>query len=194
MKYDESATVPVRNIFRPEALKRRAEARNQPTLPRFTTPFANVCLWLLIGLLGAGTVAAASASVPVFTNGSALVVPGKAAGSDQSIVALAVLPASADRPHPGDRVSLRIGGERLQRAVTSVEPGILSPTEAQKRFGLPAATAGMIQQPSVIAIVPIEPLPGAAPGTDYTGSTGQVEIRTGSQRLGTFIPLVGRFL
>jgi hypothetical protein len=194
MKYDTSASGAGHTIFRPEALRRRGEARNQPTLPRFTTPFANVCLWLLIGLLAVGAVAAAAASVPVFASGSALVVPGKQIGSTQPVVALAVLPASGVRPQPGDRVSLRIGGVRFQRSVASVEPGVVSPAEAQTRFGLSADTAAMIGQPSVIAVVPIEPLPGTDPASDYMGSAGQINIRTGSQRLGSFLPIVGRFL
>jgi hypothetical protein len=194
MKYDTSASGAARTIFRPDAMRRRAEARNQPTLPRFTTPFANVCLWLLIGLLAIGAVAAASASVPVFASGAAVIVPGKQVDSTQPVVALAVLPATGSRPRPGDKVSLRISGERLQRSVASVEPGVVSPAEAQTRFGLSTEMAAVIEQPSVVAVVPIEPLPGTAPSSDYRGSVGQVEIRTGAQRLGSFLPIVGRFL
>jgi hypothetical protein len=194
MKYDTSASGAGHTIFRPDALRRRAEARNQPTLPRFATPFANVCLWLLIGLLAIGAVAAASASVPVFASGPAVVVAGSQVDSPLPVVALAVLPASGSRPQPGDKVALRIGGARLQRSVASVEPGVVSPAAAQTRFGLSAETAAMIGQPSIIAIVPVDPLPETDPASDYTGSVGQVDIRTGSRRLGSFLPIVGRFL
>jgi hypothetical protein len=194
MKHDESPAAPTRTIFRPDALRRRAEARNQPTLPRFTTPFANLCLWLLIGLLAIGAGAAASARAPVFVNGSALLIPGANAGSARPLVALAVLPATADRPHPGDRVSLRIGGETLQRSVTTVEPGVLSPAAAQTRFGLSGNAARVLDQPSVFAVVSVEPLPAAHSASDYTGSVGELEVRTGSRRLGSFLPIVGRFL
>ncbi|MDP9368255.1 MAG: hypothetical protein M3Q03_08275 [Chloroflexota bacterium] len=187
---------PTRTIFRPEAIQRRARAANQIVLPRFTTPLAAMCIWLLVGLLGAGGVAAWLARVPVTVSAPAALVTttDRSAGDLEEVVGLVFLPPPLATPmRPGREVVLVIGDETLHGVLESVEPRISGPAEVQQRFSLSGAAAQAVSQPSLVGLVQIEPRPGGLPATSYVGSTGRAEVSGGTRRLASFLPGAGQF-
>jgi hypothetical protein len=187
-----------REIFRPDARRRFGEARERTVLPRFVSPRFIAGLWTLIALFLAGGLLAWLARIPVYASGSAVVVDRQASAqySDGGIVVAAFLPPeNLSRLYAGQQLLLQLkSGERLRRQVFSVEPLIMSPAEAQKRFALNNALAASVgAQPSAVALCRLEPLPNDLPPDAYIGSIGRVEVETGTRRVISLMPLVGRF-
>lgn len=174
------------------------QARAQAVLPRFIAPPAPLCLWLLLGCLIAVGVLAWMARVPVYRNGIATVVDSNASDlyqKDEELIVAFFPPQSKSEMRAGQNLSLKLdpNGPPLVRAVSFIEPGILSPADARKKFNLDDATARTYQSPSAIAIArlgkPGEELPASA----YEGIVVEARVEIGSQRLIALLPVVGRF-
>jgi hypothetical protein len=173
-------------LFRPEALRRYSEQRQQAVLPQFIAPRTLRSLWVLLGvILGAGVVGL-FAPVPIYTAGTGVVVYGP--GEVRLVV---FLPAAAlARLHPGQAVSWPggPGGARQQGRVMAVEPAILSPAEAQRRFNLSPSAAGAVTAlAAVVSVAWTAPDP-ALPAATYAGSRYPVDVETGSAPLLRWLP------
>lgn len=178
---------PRRQVFRQEAMRAYAEANNRPVLPRFTTPFAIACCWMLAILLAASTVLVFSAHVPLTTSGMAIVA---GYGSDETVTVLVVLPPGSDAAvETGDEVILRFGGNADAHLLASVEEAPARPDAIAKRFGLDAETAGAIPPRSTIGVVRVEDLSFQI----SPSAVGRAEIEVGTQRVAAILPVVGRF-
>jgi hypothetical protein len=83
-----------RPIFRPEAVRRYAEAREQSVLPKFVSPRIMVALWALVVLLILSGVATWFTSTPVYASGLAIVVDtrNKLTNIEEGMAILALLP------------------------------------------------------------------------------------------------------
>jgi len=172
------------------------QARAQTVLPRFIAPPAPLCLWLLLSCLITASVLAWMARVPVYRNGLATVVGSNERDQkDEELIVAFFPPESKSEMRAGQNLSLKLDpvGPPLIRAITVVEPGILSPAEARKKFNLDDAGARSYQSPAAIAIArlgrPSEKLPASA----YQGIVVDARIEIGSQRLIALLPVVGRF-
>jgi hypothetical protein len=176
-----------RTIFRAGALEGYRQAREETVLPRFIAPPAPLCLWLLLGCLLCASVLAWFARVPVYRNGIATV-------KDDLVIA-SFPPESKAEMRTGQQLSFKLDptGPPLVRPITIVEPEILSPANARKKFQLDDVTARSYQGPAAVAIArlgrPNENLPASA----YEGTVVEARIEIGSQRLITFLPIVGSF-
>ena len=120
-------------------------ARAQTVLPRFIAPPAPLCLWLLLGCLFTVSGLAWLARVPVYRNGVATVVNSNE--DDQLIVAF-FPPESKSEMRAGQNLSLKLdpAGPPLVRTIVAIEPEILSPAGARKRFNFDDATAVSTQK------------------------------------------------
>jgi hypothetical protein len=138
------------------------------------------------------------ARVPVYRNGLATVV--ESSGSDQDpkdreLIVAFFPPESQAEMRTGQNLSLKIDpkGPPIVRAIAVIEPGILSPAEARKKFKLDDATARSYQGPAAVAIArlgrPSENLPASA----YRGTVVEARVEIGSQRVLALLPVVGRF-
>jgi hypothetical protein len=180
-------------IFRAEAVERHLRGRDRVVLPRFGAPHLALPLCLLVVLLATIGAGAWFARVPVSIAGSAVVIdqtPNSSGGA--GIAALVVFPADRVRQlSPGQTATLRFSADLgpLKRPIVAVEPGIVGPAEAARRFSLPPQT---VTGPAIVALVELEPLPGDLPHSAYVGIVGRVEIDAGSRRVGSYLPLVGR--
>src|SRR5688572_11069281 len=165
-----------RTIFRSGAVEAYMHARAQTVLPRFIAPPAPLCLWLLLGCLFTVTGLAWLARVPVYRNGIATVVNSN---EDELIVAF-FPPESKSEMRAGQNLSLKLdpAGPPRVRTIAAIEPAILSPAGARKRFNFDDATACAYQGPAAFVIArlgkPSETLPASA----YEGTVvaAQVEI------------------
>jgi hypothetical protein len=158
-------------------------------------------LWVLLGLLGAGGVAAWLARVPVYAVGQAIIVPAaepsRQPGADVQIVAF--LPAEyLPRLCPGQSLFAQLNhdqpGGRLKRPINVVEPELCSPETAGKRFPAGLAAAGAITRPAAVVVARWEPVVGGLPGPAYFGSVLPVEVEVGSRRMLSLLPFVGALL
>lgn len=181
-----------RTIFRSGAVEAYMHARAQTVLPRFIAPPAPLCLWLLLGCLFTVSGLAWLAHVPVYRNGIATVVNSE--GEDEKLVVVFFPPESKSEMRAGQNLSLKLdpAGPPLLRTIAAIEPGILSPADARKKFNLDDATARTYQSPAAVVIArlgkPSETLPASA----YEGIVVEAQVEIGSQRLITLLPVVGR--
>lgn len=171
------------------------QARAQAVLPRFIAPPAPLCLWLLLGCVFTVSVLAWLARVPVYRNGLATVVNSNESDQyDEELIVAFFPPESKSEMMTGQNLSLKLdpAGPPLVRTIAVIEPGIVSPADARKKFNLDDATARFYQSPAAIAIArlgnPSETLPASA----YEGIVVEAQVEIGSQRLVTLLPLVGR--
>ena len=169
------------------------QAKAQTVLPRFIAPPVPLCLWLLLSCLLTVSVLAWLTRVPVYRNGVATVVDPNFA-NEELIVAF-FPPESKSEMKAGQKLSLKLdpAGPPVVRAIASIEPGILSPAEARKKFNLDNTAARTYQFPAAVAIArlgkPNEQLPASA----YEGTVVEARVEVGSQRLIALLPLVGGF-
>jgi hypothetical protein len=185
-----------RTIFRSGALEGYLQAKAQTVLPRFIAPPAPLCLWLLLSCLIAASVLAWLARVPVYRNGIATVVDGRDQYlKNEELIVAFFPPESKSEMRTGQNLSLKLDpvGPPLVRAIAVIEPEILSPADARKKFNLDDANARSYQSPAAIAVArlgkPNETLPASA----YHGIVVEARIEIGSQRLIALLPLVGQF-
>ncbi|HEU4510377.1 MAG TPA: hypothetical protein VFR78_19235 [Pyrinomonadaceae bacterium] len=177
-----------RTIFRSGAVEAYMQAKAQTVLPRFIAPPAPLCLWLLLGCLFAVSTLAWLAHVPVYRNGTATV-------KDAELIVAFFPPESQSEMRTGQKLSFKLdpAGPPLLRTIESIEPTILSPAQARRRFNLDNASAGVYKSPAAIAIArlgqPSETLPASA----YDGVVVEAQVEIGSQRLITLLPVVGNF-
>jgi uncharacterized membrane protein len=96
-----------RPIFRPEAVRRYAEAREQSVLLKFVSPQIMVALWALVVLLILSGVAVWFTSTPVYASGLAVVVDtrNKLANIEEGMAILALLPPEAQPALDKERLS-----------------------------------------------------------------------------------------
>jgi hypothetical protein len=182
-----------RTIFRSGAVEAYMQAKAQTVLPRFIAPPAPLCLWLLLGCLFSVSVLAWMARVPVYRNGVATVVNSNEREDDERIVAF-FPPESQSEMRAGQKLSLKLdpAGPPLVITIAAIEPGILSPADARKKFNLDDATARTYQSPATIVIARLGKPSKTLPASAYQGVVVEAQVQIGSQRLITLLPLVGR--
>ena len=165
------------------------QAKAQTVLPRFIAPPAPLCLWLLLGCLFTVSVLAWLAHVPVYRNGIATVV-----NSNEELIVAFFPPESKSEMRAGQNLSLKLdpAGPPSVRTIAAIEPTILSPAEARKKFNLHDATARIYQSPAAIVIARLEKPSETLPASAYEGIVVEAQVEIGSQRLVTLLPVVGR--
>jgi hypothetical protein len=189
---------PYRSIFRAEAVRRYMQSRERVVLPRFIAPRILFGLWVLLGLLAAAGAGIWFVRVPVYISGSAVVVAeeGPAPGSPAGVMAIVFLPPEAHaRLHAGQALFLTFdsAGQPLERSIAAVDPDISSPASVQQRFALGPGAASAVSGPSAVVTARLAPLPMGMSALAYVGSTGRADVQVGSRRIGSLLPLVGRF-
>src|SRR5215510_1752809 len=103
-----------RSIFRPEALRRHAQSKEQAVLPHYIRPPLFLCLWLLLGLFVAAGGLALNVQVPVYATGSAMIVEraGDTDAQNGSMLVVALVPPQyLGRLQTGQTAWLNLGAE-----------------------------------------------------------------------------------
>jgi hypothetical protein len=134
------------------------------------------CSWG--GCLAAIAIAYLS-QVPVYVNGSGVVLE-----QDASVL-LIFIPTSPSHPlqiHAGAPVHLQIGtpDQTINSTIDQVETGVLSPEDAQKRYGLGDKVPQIITGPSIVASVKLN---AAFLSPSYEGSVVNVQVQVGTTRI-----------
>jgi hypothetical protein len=82
----------------------------------------------------------------------------------------------------GQSIQLQVGstGPRLDSTISSVEPGVISPTDARRRYSLDNGAAQVIKEPSIVVIVLLDK---SFPTNSYAGTIVSAQIQVGSQQV-----------
>lgn len=179
-------------IFREKAIQRYAQGQEQATLPKLVTPHVFFYLWVLLVLLGAMGIVAGLVHIPVYVTGTGIVQWQESQGQ---IVLVAFLPPET-LPFlaVGQKSLIQVTatGERWHKPIMAIEPDVLSASVAQKRFDLGASSDVMVNQPTAVATIQLEPVAGSLPATAYVGSVYVLEIQIGTRRAISLLPFIGQ--
>jgi hypothetical protein len=180
-------TVPKRTIFRPTAVEAYRRGGEKDVIPRLISRPVAVGRWLLLAVLVTAATLSWAVRVPAYVGATGVLAgSGDASATSAQSTALLVLRLQ-DAPGVavGRPVRLQVGGPTTvtQGEVTEVEPGVITPPEAPRRF--PALGPGLVTQPSVVVVVRLAdpPTSGAAAGSRVTA-----RVQVGAQRLVALLP------
>ncbi|MGB9181377.1 MAG: hypothetical protein WCB68_19255 [Pyrinomonadaceae bacterium] len=185
-------------IFRKEAWQRYMTRNEKAIFPKLVAPRTFIYLWLILTLLSIGGLFALFADIPIYAPALAVVVQetgSQEQDSKEARVALFVAPEYLSQLNVHQRVFFKMnrGDELVSRQIVAIEPHVLSPSAAQKRFALGGNAAAKINESAAVAFVPLEQLPGGTDAASYLGTTYDARVEIGTQRLVQFLPLIGRF-
>jgi hypothetical protein len=183
---------PYHPIFREKVIKEYMQKQEKDILLHFISPYLFIFSYILLCFLLLTGLWTLWREVPIFISGSGVVLSeGPAHTSSNHTMAIVLfLPAKyASQIHVGAYTQLEVGPARQQLTgtITHIETGIISPTEARKRYILKSTVAQAITQPSlVVTIIPtVKSMPHM-----YAGDLVGAQVQIGSQRM--FSLLLGR--
>jgi hypothetical protein len=184
-----------RPIFRPEAVKRYTEAREQSVLPKFVSPRIAAAFWTIVVLLILSGVALGFTSIPVYASGPAIVVDAenKSVNIEEGTALLVLLPPEA-QPALEEGKTILIRGNpsspsREGKIVTFAKDASES-NSILEEFDLDNHPAVAKAQPAEVAIVRLEDMQGNLSTNDYIGASFRADIQVGSRRIASLLPLV----
>ncbi|NOK63779.1 MAG: hypothetical protein GFH27_549283n11 [Chloroflexi bacterium AL-W] len=176
----------LRSVFRPDALRRYAQGRQETFLPRFVAPRVFRYFWLLISLFLLSGMSTWFISVPVYASGTAIIVESDDALDPIShdIMVLAFFPSEhLSDIHQAQSLVLTFDTTPFVHTIADFEPTIISSVEAQERFTLTTSTSTSLSNHRTLVVAPLDLLPGALPPTAYFDSVGQAHVEIGTRRL-----------
>ncbi len=181
---------PSRSIFRTSAINHYIQKREKDILPRLVTPPVFLFLWVLFGLLMIAGLLAWWTEVPTYVTGSGIILEQGLQSKlvNKEGIVLIFLPAeSAGKLRVGLPILLHIGSTGLSftSKIEQVEPGIVSPSEARKRYALDSSASQIFTEPSVVATVKFIPTLSARM---YAGSIVNAQVQVGSRRVLSLLP------
>jgi hypothetical protein len=179
-----------RSIFRDQAIKSYIERREKDMLPHLVAPPVFLYLWILFGLLLVAGLLAWLAQVPIYLTGSGIILEQQPPSTPEQSEAMALIffPAlSGPKIQAGLPVQVQLGstGPALTTKIDQVEPGILSPSAARKRYALDSSASQLLTQPVVAVEVRLGPTISAQ---RYAGSVVSAQVQVGSRRVLSLLP------
>jgi hypothetical protein len=184
-----------RPIFRPEAVRRYAEAREQPVLPKFVSPRIMAALWAIVVLLILSVVAVWFTNMPVYASGPAIVVDteNKPVNIEEGTALLVLLPPEAQPAlEEGKTILIRVNdsSQPLERKIVTFTKDASEANSILEEFALSNHPAVVKAQPAAVAIVRLEDIQRNMPTDDYIGTIFRADIQVGSRRIASLLPLV----
>jgi hypothetical protein len=188
-----------RPIFRPEAVQRYTEAREQSVLPKFVSPRIIVALWTIVVLLILSGVTVWFTSMPVYASGLAIVVDtgNKSVNIEEGTAILVLLPPEAQPAlDEGKTILIQVNASSkpLKREISTFEKDASKVNSILEEFALDNHPAVAKAQPAAVAIVRLEDMPENVPATEYIGTIFRADMQVGSRRVASLLPLMDRIL
>lgn len=174
-----------RAIFRPEALQRYMQGRERLILPRYTAQSTAAWMWTIVILLAVGAFAIGVTPVPIVTSATAVIDTS----GERAVVFLAPETLSLLRPGQTVRLWLRANAAPATHPIERIEPRLVSPADARRRYQLDDASAGAITRAAAVVTVRLQ-----APGDRdaYAGSVVPAAVQTGVERVVSRLSGLGR--
>jgi hypothetical protein len=188
-----------RPIFRPEAVRRYAEAREQSVLPKFVSPRIMAALWTIVVLLIFSGVTVWFTSMPVYASGLAIVVDteNKPVNIEEGPAILVLLPPEAQPAlDEGKTILIQVNaiGKPLKRKIVTFTKDASKVNGILEEFDLDNHPAVAKVQPAAVAIVRLEDIEGNVLANDYVGTIFRADIQVGSRRIAFLLPFMDRIL
>jgi hypothetical protein len=211
------AAAEMKSIFRPKALRSYTNREQQPASFKPVTPRSLYLLWTLLATVVALGVITWLSKIPLYTPAIAIILgadasqdkadasqnKGAHASQNESAapatIAVIVPASQLSKLRVGQNVILKIDADHrgIAAQIFAVEPEVLSPQAAQKRFdpGVPSSRFG---EPKAVALARIVPssLPGPTASYEfllgYAGSSIDAWVQTDSKPVLSLFPLRGR--
>jgi hypothetical protein len=188
-----------RPIFRPEAVRRYAEAREESVLPKFVSPRIMAALWAILMLLIFSGVAVWFTSMPVYASGLGIVVDteNKTVNIEEGTAILVLLPPEAQPAlDEGKTILIQVNpsSKPLQRKIVTFAKDASKVNGILKEFDLDNHPAVAKVQPAAVAIVQLEDMEGNVLTNDYIGTIFRADIQVGSRRIASLLPFMDRIL
>jgi hypothetical protein len=180
-----------RPIFRPEAVRRYTEAREQSVLPKFVSPRITVALWTIVVLLIFSRITVWFTSMPVYASGLAIVVDpeNKPVNIEEGTAILVLLPPEAQPALDEGKTILtqvNTSSKPLQRKIVAFEKDAAKVNSILEEFDLDNHPAMAKTQPAAVAIVRLEDMQGNVLTNDYIGTIFRADIQVGSRRIASY--------
>src|SRR5690348_13240933 len=123
---------PRRQIFRESAMQQYIQRREQDVLPQIISPPVFACSWFLLALILLAGLLAWSAELPTDEAASGVIIQQQQKTATNSTAQAIIFFPSADASqlHTGQPIQLTIGSTTMNSTITSVQAGIISPSEA----------------------------------------------------------------
>ena len=175
-----------RSVFRPDALRRYAQGRQETFLPRFVAPRVFRYFWILLFLFLISGISTWFISVPVYASGTAIIVENDQTVADvpHDMMVLARFPSEhLSDIHQAQSLLLTFNTTQVAHTIADFEPTVISSVEAQKHFTLPTDTTNALTGYETFVVAPLDAFPGAIPTTIYFDDVGQAHIEIGTRRL-----------
>ena len=186
------------SVFRSQALERYMNRHEKSTFSKLLAPKTFLYLWLILGLLFIGGLCVLLADIPMYAPAIAVVVEGDGTlepDSREVKVVLLLSPEYLTQLKVNQSVFFRMGRVHslVNRRISVVEPRISNAAAIRNRFALTGDSASKVNHSTVVAFIPLEPLPNGMEASSYLGTSYEAQVEIGHRRLGSFLPVVGRF-
>jgi len=167
-------------LFREQALQRYIQQKEKTVLPQWISPPIFLFLWILLGLLILAGIAAWVGEVPVTVSGAGMIlVKGQQNAAGTAIIFLPISQQNVLRP--GSPIKLQLeSGQTITAVVKTVEPKIISPSDARKRFSLGSDPCRLSISPAVIVMAQLDK---GQSSQSIDGSCATAQVQVGSRRL-----------
>jgi hypothetical protein len=166
-------------------------------LPKLVSRGTFTIAWVLFAILIAAAATAWLTSVPVYANGTMVVVKqdGVSRDSNKEPSMVLLMPSETLASLKGGQEVLlwHHANASLRSWIVAVEPAILSPQSAQERFSLSIGAASQIKGPVAVAFVRWQPLGADQSPLPYIGSFYDASVEVGSRPVISLFPVLGKF-
>lgn len=172
-------------IFRDKALKHYAQGRRKDILPHFSSIPVAAFVWILLVFLIATAALSWYVQVPLYTNGSGLVLgtaQQKLSGSSGATAVGFFAPGNSARLRNGLSVRMQLGADSLQFAgtIARVEPATGQLALTLKRAGVSLTSLLPGNQVAMIALIRLD---ATFPVAHYANQALILQVNVGTQSL-----------
>jgi hypothetical protein len=175
-------------IFRANAIRSYIAGREETVFPRFVSPRVFIYLWILMALLLSMVMVAWYIKYPIYDSAMAIATGDNSSQAAARVKLVVLLPPTMQIDGP---LILTSAQGRLNTTVLQLSSQAVSPKEFRERFALDPAVELLVSQPVKVAVIEAEN-PGL-PADLYNGGFFQVNVQTGSQRVISMVPVIGKY-
>jgi len=145
-------------------------------LPRYAAQSTAALMWTIVIVLAVGACAIGITRVPIVSSGTAVIDTS----GERAVVFLAPETLSRLRPGQTVRLWLHTSAAPVAHPIESVEPRLVSPADARRRYQLDDAAAGAVTRAAAVVTVRLQ---ATGDRDAYAGSVVPAAVQTGVERL-----------
>ena len=187
-----------KSIFRSKALRSYSDREEQAASYTLVTPRSLYLLWALLVLVVFFGLMTWLTEIPVYTPAVAVATNADDSRNETTAKTIIVIFVAADHINKlrvGQNVVLKLNAahHNVIAKIFAVEPEVLSPQAAQKRFD-PGVAFSNIAGPKAVAFARLDPQSSSAWLLDYRGGSIDAWVETDSKPVLSLFPLRARVL